>query len=123
MNTIEKLNQLAELKSAVDALNLKKQALIESVLTPEIKQQLADIDAEFDPEYEAVSEKTTALEQEIKADVVQAGETVKGDHFMAVFNNGRVSWDTKGLDGVLAVMPELEKFRKEGAPSVSIRAR
>ena len=123
MNTIEKLNQLAELKSAVDALNLKKQALIDSILTDEIKQQLAEIDAEFAPEYEAVSEKTTTLEQEIKADVILAGETVKGDHLMAVFNNGRVSWDTKGLDGVLAVMPELEKFRKEGAPSVAIRAR
>lgn len=123
MNTIEKLNQLAELKSAVDALNLKKQALIDSVLTDEIKQQLAEIDAEFAPEYQAVSEKSTALEQEIKTDVIQAGETVKGDQLMAVFNKGRVSWDTKGLDGVLAVMPELEKFRKEGAPSVSIRAR
>ena len=123
MNTIEKLNQLAELKSAVDALNIKKQALIESVLTPEIKQQLAEIDAEFAPEYEAVSEKTAVLEQEIKIDVVQAGETVKGDHLMAVFNKGRVSWDTKGLEGVLALIPELEKFRKEGDPSVSIRAR
>ena len=123
MNTIEKLNQLAELKSAVDALNIKKQALIESVLTPEIKQQLAEIDAEFAPEYEAVSEKTSALEQEIKTDVVQAGETVKGDHLMAVFNKGRVSWDTKGLDGALALAPWLEKFRKEGDPSVSIRSR
>jgi hypothetical protein len=123
MNTIEKLNQLAELKSAVDALNIKKQALIESVLTPEIKQQLAEIDAEFAPEYEAVSEKTAVLEQEIKTDVVQAGETVKGDHLMAVFNKGRVSWDTKGLEGVLALIPEIEKFRKEGDPSVSIRAR
>jgi len=123
MNIIEKLNQLAELKSAVDALNIKKQALIDSVLTDEIKQQLAEIDAEFTPEYQAVSEKTTALEQEIKTDVIQAGETIKGDHLMAVFNKGRISWDTKGLDGVLAVMPELAKFRKEGAPSVAIRAR
>jgi hypothetical protein len=123
MNTIEKLNQLAELISAVDALNIKKQALIESVLTPEIKQQLAEIDAEFAPEYEAVSEKTAVLEQEIKIDVVQAGETVKGNHLMAVFNKGRVSWDAKGLEGVLALIPEIEKFRKEGDPSVSIRAR
>lgn len=123
MNTIEKLNQLAELKSAVDALNLKKQALIDSILTEEIKQQLAEIDAEFAPEYQAVSDLSSSIEQEIKAEVIQAGETVKGDQLMAVFNKGRVSWDTKGLDGAIAIMPELAQFRKEGAPSVAIRTR
>lgn len=123
MNTIEKLNQLADLKSAVDLLNIKKKELIDSILTTEIKQQLVDIDAEFEPEYDGVNEKMDVLEQEIKSDVAQAGETIKGKRLMAVFSKGRVSWDTKGLDGVLAVMPELARFRKEGEPSVAIRTR
>lgn len=123
MNTIEKLNKLANLKSAVDVLNLNKQSLIDSVLTPEIKQKLTEIDTEFAPQFEAINEKISEFEQEIKVEVVQAGETVKGDHLMAVFNKGRVSWDGKGLDGVLALIPEIGRFRKEGEPSVSIRAR
>lgn len=121
MNAKEKLNALYELKCAIEVSNMEKQALVDSVLTPEIRQKIADIEAEFAEKNAAVNEKLAALETEVKTDVVSGGETVKGDYLMAVYNKGRVSWDTKSLDGYAAAHPEVAQFKKTGDPSVSIR--
>jgi len=40
----------------------------------------------------------------------------------AVFSHGRVSWDTSSLDQYAKTHPEIGSFRKEGNPSVSLRA-
>jgi hypothetical protein len=132
MNTVEKLNQLDEFQAQKALLDLDKKQMIEDVYnklyTPEIRQALdeikkaeADINAEFAIKSEAVDENIARLTEEIKADVLQIGSTVKGDHMMAVWSKGRVSWDTKSLDGYVVAHPEVAQFRKEGGPSVSIR--
>jgi len=121
MKTTEKLDQLDDYQAQKTVLELDKQALIDGVLTPEIKKAIADIDAEFADKSAAVDENIAKLVDEIKADVLQIGSTVKGAHNMAVWNKGRVSWDTKALDAVLALHPELAPFRKEGEPSITIR--
>lgn len=121
MDTASKLDRLAELQAAPDAIRLQKQALVDSILTPEIRAKLAEIDAEFAPQLTAAEEAAAVLEAEIKADVLAGGATVKGTHIMAVWNNGRVSWDSKKLDGMLAIIPQLGAARKEGEPTVSFR--
>jgi uncharacterized protein YqeY len=132
MNTVEKLNQLDEFQAQKALLDLDKKLMIEDVYnrlyTPEVRQALdeikkaeADINAEFAIKSEAVDANIEKLTSEIKNEVLANGATVKGDHMMAVFAKGRVSWDTKALDGVVALHPELAQFRKEGEPSVSIR--
>ena len=118
---VDKLNQLAELYSQRDLLGMEKQRLIDAILTPEIKAQIAEIEAEFSGPVQAVNDKAASLENEIRADVVTAGATVKGEYLQAVFTKGRVSWDTKALDGYAAAHPEITTFRKVGEPSVSIR--
>ena len=118
---IEKLDQLGELSAQEDWLRIKKQEMIESVLTPEIKQQLADIDAETAPEFEAITEKKKELEANIKDSVIQVGESVKGAVYHAVWSKGRVSWNDKGLMQYLSVHPEIAYLREVGNPSVSIR--
>lgn len=132
MNTVEKLDQLDEFQAQKALIDLDKQKLIDDLYnrlyTPEIRQALdeikkaeADINTEFALKSEAVDENIAKLTAEIKADVLAGGATVKGTHMMAVWTKGRVSWDTKALDGVIALHPELAQFRKEGEPSVSIR--
>lgn len=121
MNTIEKLNRIADLKSGIALVESDKQALIDSILTPEIKAKLAEIDAEFAGKTESLNQEMAFLEGEVKQEVVSGGATVKGTFLMAVFNKGRVSWDTKALDGYATAHPEIEQFRKVGEPSVSIR--
>lgn len=119
MDTKEKLDKIAELKSAQNVREIEKQALIDQLIPQEIKAKIAEIEAEFSNS--DISEKIDALTEEVKGEVVSVGETVKGTYLMAVYNKGRVSWDTKALDGYVTAHPELLQFRKEGAPSVSIR--
>jgi hypothetical protein len=40
---------------------------------------------------------------------------------MAVYANGRVTWDNKGLQAYAEWHPEVDKYKKVGEPSVSIR--
>ena len=124
MNEIEikqKLDQLAEFQSQRGVAMLEKQALLDEIYTAEIKARMAEIEAEFATKTEGVAANIAALEAEIKRAVVAHGASVKGSVFHAVFAKGRVSWDTKSLDGYATAHPELLAFRKEGEPSVSIR--
>lgn len=121
MNITEKLDSLAELHSQADALAIGKQDLIDQAIPPEVKARLDEIEAELTPAIDAVRQKIADLESEIKIAVILEGNTAKGAHFMAVWNKGRVTWDTKGLDGYLVAHPEIVAFRKVGEPTVSLR--
>lgn len=122
METIQsKLERYAELYSAKEIIALDKKRAIDELLGPELIQALADINLEYGQMEDAAQESISELEAEIKADVVAAGESVKAERISAVFMNGRVSWDTKALDGYMAAHPEIERFRKVGNPSVSLR--
>ena len=121
MELVQKLDELGELKAQEDLLRIKKQELIDSVMTPEIKQQLADIEEETAPEFEAISEKQKAVTAEIKAGVLENGATVKGTAYQAVWSKGRVKWNDTGLMQYLSVHPEIAYLRTVGKPSVSIR--
>jgi hypothetical protein len=121
MDITLKLNELAEIYAAREAVNLMKQDLIDKVLTPEIKAQIAEIEAEFADNIRVVNGRAAALEAEVKTAVATNGASVKGDFLQAVYAKGRTSWDTKALEGFAAAHPEIEKFRKTGEPSVSIR--
>lgn len=117
-----KLDQLAEYQAQRDAAMLEKQTLLDEIYTAEIKARMAEIEAEFSAKTEAVASNIAALEAEIKQAVITHGASVKAAFIHAVFSKGRVSWDTKSLDGYATAHPELLSFRKEGEPSVSLRA-
>ena len=116
-----KLDVLADMMSERDVIELRKKELIDTILTPDIKQQIADIETEFAGKSKAVDENINILTSEIKQLILTGGESVKGDHLHAIWVSGRVSWDTKSLDGYAVAHPEILNLRKEGEPSVSIR--
>ena len=120
-SVIDKLNRLSEFRAQRDILNLDKQSAIDTVLTPEIKAKLAEIEVEFGDKAQAVVENMATLEAEIKVDVLATGETVRGTNLMAVWSRGRVSWDDRGLQGYMKSHPEIADFRKQSDPSISIR--
>ena len=117
----EKLKKLETFYAQRDALEGEKQALVDQVLTPEIKKRLDEIDAEMTAKAEAVEANIGALEAEIKADVLAHGESVKGESVQAVWSKGRVTWDSKGLTAYSEGHPEILEFQKTGEPSVSLR--
>ena len=117
----QKLDQLAEMYAQRDLATMDKQKLIDELYTPELKKQIADIEAEFSSKTDAVNENIATLEAEVKEEVKQHGSSVKGKFLNAVFTKGRVTWETKGLEGLMVAVPQLAQFRKEGDPSVSLR--
>ncbi len=123
MNTIDKINKLSELQAQGDVMNAHFDELRNHVLTPEIKAQLDDIEAERKTSMESLQVGMDQLMAEIKSEVIQAGATINGNYLQAVFSKGRVSWDTKALDGYALAHPEISPMRKQGEPSVSIRGR
>lgn len=116
------LNALADIRSAIDTINLEKQALIDTVITPEIKLRLAEIDAEFAEKIDAAQKRAAELETIAKLGVIECGESVKADFLHAVYSKGRVTWDSKTLDGMAKLIPQILEARKEGDPYVSIKA-
>lgn len=121
MEITEKLDRLSELQAQLDALRLHYDGLKADILTPELQQALSEIDADAKEALEATRGGIDNLTAEIKEDVIKSGTTVKGKYLMAVWNKGRISWDTKGLDGYAVAHPEMSAFRKEGDPSVTLR--
>ena len=121
--TIDQLNELAELRAQRDLLELDRRAALDTLLTPEIRQQMAEIETEYAPKSDAVNGRINVLEQSVKAAVAAYGATVKGEWLQAVYAKGRAAWDDKALSGYAAAHPEIEQFHTQGAPTVSIRAR
>ena len=121
MDIYEKIEKYSDIGFGIDLIHQEKQALIDEVLTPEIKEKLAEIDAEFEPKIEQLLQEKSQLEAEIKDEVLTAGRTVKGTYHSFVWSKPRVSWDTKALDGYALAHPEIQQFRTEGNPSVSVR--
>jgi hypothetical protein len=117
----QKIDQLANFQAQRDVLELEKQSLIDQLIPPEIKARIEEIEAEFSGKREAVDEKITELESEIKEEVIRHGATVKGTFLRVVYHTGRITWDTKRLDGYARSRPEILEFRKQGEPFVSIQ--
>lgn len=120
MNTQEKLDRLAELDAHRDTILVDVEALKKSIIPAEIKEQLRDIDSEYNPKLDSISQERAQLEAEVRNDVMVTGESVKGNTYRASYVLGRTSWDTAALDGYAAAHPEISQFKKLGAPTVRI---
>lgn len=121
MSTIaNELDRLHELRAEFNAKHEAYQAAIEAAIPEEIRAQIALLDAEWGPISERMNWAISELEAEIKAAVLAEGATSRGQHLMAVYVNGRVSWDDKALNGYMVDHPELARFRNVGKPSVTI---
>lgn len=121
-NIIEMLDTLAEYQAALDAARLKYEEQRAAIISPEVKQALDDLAAEYSQMTQAASENAAAMTEKIKAAVVTGGASVKGAHLQAVYSGGRVLWDDKKLLAYASAHPEIMMLRETGKPSVSIRA-
>lgn len=121
MNANELLEQLENAYAQRDLLMIDYNQARDDAIPDEVEAALADIDTEFLPKKDAIEEKIAELEEHVKAAVIEAGQTVKAGALMAVFMKGRVSWDNKKLEGMMAFIPDLAKARSESKPTVQIR--
>ena len=120
---VQQLDMLDEMEAQLSIIEQDKQKMIDSVLTPEIIAQIADIEEEFADKIEAVKKKIAVMENVIKENCVAHGNTVKGGYLQVVYSKGREGgWNTEGLKGYSVNHPEILQFKKpDGKPSASIR--
>ena len=116
-----KIERFSDLEVGIDQVKREKQALFDSILTPEIKEKMAELDAEFDPRIDKLTLERELLEAEIKSEVLIASRTIKGTYHNFTWNKPKITWDTKALDVYAMAHPEILQFRKEGDPYVSVR--
>jgi len=115
------IKQYTDLRTAYDLESAEYERQRVAILA-KVQDELDALGSEFTPRLTAASEKFTELEKRIKEGVAVQGKTEKGERWMFVYAKGRVSWDTKKLDGLMLAFPELGQCRSEGEPTVSVRA-
>ena len=118
-----RLAELTELYAKRDVLEIEHDELVGAAIPKAVHIVLAEIDLEYVEKKRVVAQAITALEQDVKATVIDFGASVKSDHLHAVYNRGRMRWDTKGLAGYAVAHPEVGAFHTVGEPSVSLRRR
>jgi uncharacterized lipoprotein YddW (UPF0748 family) len=122
MTILDMMAHLEDLYARRELAAMEHEQARNAILTPEQRTRLVRIDSDYDSLMEEIADAIKAAEEQVKAAVAEAGETVKGQRYQAVYGKPRASWD-KGLEDYLRGKdPEaLKRYRKEGAPSVSIR--
>ncbi len=118
MNVAEQLDALSETRALIVQSELKKQSLKDSILTPEQKQQIKDIDSELDPIISVLRKAEAEIEMGVKNEVLGTESTVKGQFLQAVWSKGQRGWDLEGLESYAKDHPEILEFYKEGPTSL-----
>jgi len=118
---IDKLDMLAEIRAALE-INRADYETKRAEILKTVQAELDALEEEYAPLLQEPQEVISNLETEIKNDVLLNGATIKGSKYKAVYMHGRITWDTKGITKYAEVNPEILNFKKQGQPSVSIRA-
>lgn len=105
----QKLDRLAEIQRQ------------EMTLMKPYHEQIAAIEAKMKKEINPLTEMIQNLEKEIKAKCIQLQETVQGSTLQVVFVSGRVTWESKGLEGYAVDHPAVLRFRKVGKPTARLQ--
>ena len=90
----------------------------------ELALKMHHIEAEkeaFERNHKPILDEIKALQDEVKAEVLTLGETVKTDEIQAIWNKGKTTWDGKLLEGYAVAHPEILQAQKTGQPTVSFR--
>lgn len=112
------MNKYMEMKSQTDQLEADKKKLMDEATPKEVREKIAEIEEEFAGKREKAEKGLAELEEEIKNGIVSARETLIVKGLKATFHPGRVTWDAKGLEGVIKSNPEVAKviaqYKKQG---------
>ena len=119
------MNKYVGMKSQISLLEADKKKLIEQAMPQEIRQRVEEIEEEFAGKTEKAQKDLEKLEEEIKAGVVSVQKTLVVKGMKAFYHEGRVTWDAKGLEGVIKKNPDvakvIEPFKKQGKDYASFR--
>jgi hypothetical protein len=115
---------LIEFREAQDASAMADEAVsaaLDELMPPEVRIAIAECNAEMQPMVDAARTKTKEVEEHVRAWVLEHQEGGKAAGFEALYSAGRTTWDTKGLEKAMRLIPALADYRKSGDPYVTIR--
>jgi hypothetical protein len=103
-------------------IQLKKQELIDALITAEIKQAMSDIDVEFVGQFESIDSRIDVCREHVKRDVLRLGHSVQNPWYQAQWKKGaKGGYNADILDGLALIIPQIAKAKKpDGAPQCSI---
>jgi len=95
-------------------------------MPPELKDAMTEVERKQDEvrakwDARRGCEELDAISAAIQEQAVTLGKSVKYDAGQVVFYHGRVTWDSKKLDGMMALIPQLGEARKVGEPYAVIK--
>ena len=118
------MEALKALEAATEKLEhyvSERDHLKESVIPPEVKQAMADIDTEFSIPIREFETEVYELTELVKREALEMRHTIKGNSLMAVYTPEGYSWDTRRLEGYAQANKDLWNLAKPKSPAVSIR--
>ncbi len=119
------MNKYVDMKSQISLFEADKKKLLDETMPEEVRQKVEEIEEEFAGKTEKAEKELEKLEEEIKAGVVSLQKTLTVKGMKAFYYDGKISWDAKGLEGVIKNNPEIgqaiSKFKKQGKPYASFR--
>lgn len=119
------MNQYIDTKSQISLLGADKQKLIDEAMPKEVRERVEEIEEEFAGKTEKAQKDLEKLEETIKAGIVSLKKTLVVKGMKAFYYEGRVTWDAKGLEGVIKNNPDvakvITKFKKQGKDYASFR--
>jgi hypothetical protein len=104
---IENLEKIVSIDNEIERLAIEKQRIKNSIYTKEIREKLAEIDAEFAKEEEGAIKNRTDAEAKAKQDTLKLGRTVNGSLWSCEYNHGKMSKDPKKFEAAVAAHPEI----------------
>jgi hypothetical protein len=117
------LGQLKAAEDSHEAIVLYRNKLKEDVITPEQRQQLADIDAEMKPQLDAAYKEVESRMEEIKRLVVQLESSVSTGDYQVSYVKPSTKWNTDMLVGLAQAVPGIYAAMSTGAASSRITRR
>jgi len=134
----EKVTQLFEFKEQLANLDAAKAILKDRVITPEIKsqiqaytdalitpdmlQQLKDIDVEFEGKGATAKKNTELLDAAVRGDTLKFKKTQWSEDLKhsCQFVKGKYKWNPDKLEGYASEHPAILAFRTEEDPTTRI---
>ena len=115
------LEILSELTTNMEKIVSELEKAKYDAIPASLRRKLARIDREYEQRLNPVKVRIETVSANIRTDTVSYGESVKNAGYHAVYAGGRITWNTVGLNGYAVAHPEVNEFRKDSGPYVTIR--
>jgi phage host-nuclease inhibitor protein Gam len=119
------LEQVYGVDVEVAKIATDKQAKIDSILTPELRQQIKDIEEEYAPYTNTAQNNRAKYVEDAKDGCLELGKTVNAIHFQVVWNKGKSGIDPEAVAAYFETHKddaEVKALFKTGKPYASLKA-